>query len=128
MDVDLHHLLHLAKDAAEIAAAVHQGAQRERLDVQTKGGSWSNLVTQIDHEAERKLAEYIRANRPDDSILGEESARVSGTSGVQWVIDPLDGTTNFVHGYPHYAVSIGIEVEGRRCLGVVYDTANDHLY
>jgi len=124
---DLHQLLHMAKDAAEIAAEVHRGVRRERLDVQTKG-SIANLVTEIDHESERKLVAYIRANRPDDSILGEEGSSVAGTSGIHWVIDPLDGTTNFVHGYPHFAVSIGVEIHGKRALGVVFDTANDHLY
>ena len=128
MPVDVHQLLHLAKDAAEIAAAVHHNARRDRLDVQTKGGSIANLVTEIDRESERQLVAYIRLHRPDDSILGEEESQVAGTSGVHWVIDPLDGTTNFVHGYPHYAVSIGIEIDGKRVIGVIADTANDHLY
>src|ERR1700753_3727961 len=97
MSLDVHYLLHLAKEAAGIAGAVHHGARREQLDVRTKG-TLSNLVTEIDHEAERQLVEYIRRHRPADGIFGEEDARVAGSSGVQWVIDPLDGTTNFVHG------------------------------
>jgi len=61
-------------------------------------------------------------------VLGEEGALGQGTSGVRWVIDPLDGTTNYVYGYPAYAVSIAVEVGGRPEVGVVYDSAAGHLY
>ncbi len=63
----------------------------------------------------------IVAERPDDAILGEEGADRAGTSGVRWVLDPLDGTASYVLGYPGYAVSIGVEVDGRPAIGVVID-------
>ena len=72
-------------------------------------------MTQVDREAEALIAEAIKA-RPDDSILGEESTLIEGTSGFQWVIDPLDGTVNYLYNFPH-AVSIGIETAGEPVVG-----------
>jgi myo-inositol-1(or 4)-monophosphatase len=80
-----------------------------------------DLVTEIDQAAERAIVEGILADRPGDAILGEEGTDRSGTTGVRWVIDPLDGTASYVRGYPGYAVSIGIEVEGHPSVGVVVD-------
>jgi myo-inositol-1(or 4)-monophosphatase len=78
-------------------------------------------VTEIDKAGERAIVEGIRASRRNDAILGEEGTDRAGTSGVRWVIDPLDGTASYVRGYPGYAVSIGIEVDGRAAVGVVED-------
>ena len=80
-----------------------------------------DLVTEIDRAAERAIVEGIGAERPDDAILGEEGTDRAGTSGVRWVIDPLDGTASYVRGYPGYAVSIGVEVDGEPAVGVVVD-------
>jgi len=80
-----------------------------------------DLVTEIDKAAERAIVDGILAERPDDAILGEEGTDRSGTTGVRWVIDPLDGTASYVRGYPGYAVSIGIEVDGHPSVGVVVD-------
>ena len=120
-------LLSIARRAARAAARVHESAGRDRLGVRTKSSA-TDLVTEIDRESERQLVAVIRAARPRDAILGEEGSNVAGSSGVCWVLDPLDGTTNFVHGYPAHAVSVGVEIEGRRALGVVYDTFHDHVY
>ena len=70
----------------------------------------------------------IRTARPDDAVLGEEETNITGSSGVCWILDPLDGTTNFVHGYPAYAVSVGVEIDGQRVIGVVHDTSHDRVY
>jgi myo-inositol-1(or 4)-monophosphatase len=70
----------------------------------------------------------IRAARPGDAILGEEGTNITGRSGVCWILDPLDGTTNFVHGYPAYAVAVGVEIDGQRVMGVVHDTSHDRVY
>jgi myo-inositol-1(or 4)-monophosphatase len=78
-------------------------------------------VTEIDKAAEIVIVEGIAAARPDDAILGEEGTDRPGSSGVRWVIDPLDGTASYVRGYAGYSVSIGIEVEGRAAVGVVED-------
>ena len=72
--------------------------------------------------------ELIRRERRDDAIIGEEGAGFGGTTGVAWIIDPLDGTTNFVYGYPAHSVAIGIEIDGRRAIGVVRDTARNREY
>jgi myo-inositol-1(or 4)-monophosphatase len=64
----------------------------------------------------------IRTDRPDDAILGQEGTNVTGGSGVCWVLDPLDGIANFVHGYPAYVVSVGVEIDGQRVIGVVHNT------
>ena len=80
-----------------------------------------DLVTQIDREAERAIVEEIVATRPDDAIVGEEGTDRAGSSGVRWVVDPLDGTASYVLGYPGYAVSVGVEVGGEPAVGVVID-------
>src|SRR4030095_10459679 len=90
--------------------------------------SASDLVTEIDREAERELVKAIRAQRPNDEIVGEEGANLGGDSGVRWILDPLDGTTNFVHQYPAHSVAVGIEIDGRRVIGVVHDTFNNRVY
>jgi myo-inositol-1(or 4)-monophosphatase len=78
-------------------------------------------VTEIDKAAEVAIVEGILATRSEDAILGEEGTDRPGASGVRWIIDPLDGTASYVRGYPGYAVSIGIEVDGRPAVGVVVD-------
>jgi fructose-1,6-bisphosphatase/inositol monophosphatase family enzyme len=72
--------------------------------------------------------ERLRAVRPHDAILGEEGTLKEGTSGVRWVIDPLDGTTNYLYSYPAFAVSIGIEIDEQPQIGVVYDSSTGHCY
>ncbi|MFN8638531.1 MAG: inositol monophosphatase family protein [Dehalococcoidia bacterium] len=82
-----------------------------------------DLVTDLDRQVERLVVERLQAERPHDAVLGEESGAREGTSGVRWLVDPIDGTTNFVYGLPGYAVSIGAEVEGERAVGVIHDVA-----
>jgi fructose-1,6-bisphosphatase/inositol monophosphatase family enzyme len=79
-------------------------------------------VTEIDRAAERAIVDAIVAARPDDAILGEEGTDRDGTTGVRWVIDPLDGTASYVRGYPGYCSSIGVEVDGQPVVGVVADS------
>src|ERR1043165_2215097 len=93
----LKELRRIALEAARAGALVHERARRDALEVETKFSS-SDLVTEIDREAERQIVSVISAARPLDAILGEEGAQVAGSSSVRWIIDPLDGTTNFVHG------------------------------
>lgn len=121
-------LFEIAKRVASLAAAVHRRAMEEgRFNVDTKR-STCDLVTEIDREAERELVTAIRAARPNDGIIGEEGTNSSGSSGVCWVLDPLDGTTNFVHQYPAHSVAVGIEIGGRRVIGVVHDTFSNRVY
>lgn len=128
MKEELSELLELAKYAASLAAAVHRRAmEAARFKVDTKS-STSDLVTEVDRETERELVTAIRAARPDDEIIGEEGANFSGSSGVRWILDPLDGTTNFVHQYPAHSVAIGIEINEQRIIGVVHDTFSGRVY
>lgn len=124
---DLDELLSVALAAASRAAEVHGATSRAELRLEHKR-SPTDLVTQVDRDAEAVLVDTIRAARPRDGIVGEEGTDREGESGVCWILDPLDGTTNFVYGYPAYAVSIGVLVEGRRALGVVADTHRDLVY
>jgi myo-inositol-1(or 4)-monophosphatase len=128
MEEQLSELLELAKRAARAAADVHRCAiEKGRFEAQTKASS-SDLVTAIDREAEQALVTVIRAARPQDEIVGEEGANLRGDSGVRWILDPLDGTTNFVHRYPAHSVAVGVEIHGRRTMGVVHDTFNHRVY
>ena len=88
-----------------------------------------NLVTDADHAAERCVIDHLHAQFPTHGFLAEERGRIEqSTSPYLWIIDPLDGTTNFAHGYPAYCVSIGLEFRGRCVLGVVFDPSRDDLF
>jgi myo-inositol-1(or 4)-monophosphatase len=88
-----------------------------------------DLVTDADRQSEQAIIDTIRRNYPDHDILAEERGMESaGRSPYKWVIDPLDGTTNFAHGFPMYCVSIGLEHEGRMVLGVILDPTRQELF
>lgn len=87
-----------------------------------------NLVTDVDKASEKIILEIFASEFPDDAVLAEESGALQGTKPRRWLIDPLDGTTNFAHSYPFFCVSIGLEVEGKVMLGVVYDPIKDELF
>ncbi|MBI4042842.1 MAG: inositol monophosphatase [Deltaproteobacteria bacterium] len=91
----------------------------------------AGLLTEVDLESEEIIISEIRKTRPADAILAEESGIVSelrGESSFRWIIDPLDGTTNFAHGVPHFAVSIGVEYEGNVVSGVVFNPMTGELF
>jgi myo-inositol-1(or 4)-monophosphatase len=95
------------------------------LGVRSK--SRNDFVSEIDHMAEREIIETIRRSHPDHGFLGEESGRSGGDEFV-WIIDPLDGTTNFLHGFPVLAVSVAVQHRGRLEHGVVYDPMRQELF
>lgn len=88
----------------------------------------SDIVTIADKESERIIKDFIRTNFPDHAILSEESGETDGTTSYRWVIDPVDGTTNFFAGIPFWAISIGVEYRGRTEIGVVYLPATGELF
>lgn len=90
------------------------------LNTKTKS-STTDLVTDADLWSENRIAELLHAARPDDAIQCEEGTTVTGTTGVRWVVDPIDGTTNFVYGHPGFSVSIGAELDGEPAVGVIVD-------
>jgi myo-inositol-1(or 4)-monophosphatase len=117
----LEELLEVALVAAHGAAAILQERFGQvRADVQTKSSS-TDMVSEVDREAEAHITAILTERRPGDGLLGEEGAFHAGTTGVRWLIDPLDGTTNYLFGIPAYAVSIGVELDGVGVVGVVVD-------
>ena len=99
----------------------------EHLQVSLKGPA--NFVTAADRRAEEILCEELAAARPGYGFVGEEGGRREGTDRTHtWIVDPLDGTSNFVHGIPHFAISIGLERESTIVAGVVYNPINDELF
>jgi myo-inositol-1(or 4)-monophosphatase len=114
----------LARDAGPIALAYFRKISTEA--VESKGHL--DLVTQADKDVEAFLTARIRAVFPDDGVFGEEGAAHEGTSGRLWVIDPIDGTFNFVRGNDQWAISIGLHERGRPVFGVIYAPARDELF
>lgn len=97
-----------------------------RSDIHSKGPS--DFVTEVDRASEALIIEAIRSRFPDHSIMAEESAQGPLGDGITWIIDPLDGTTNFIHGFPFVAVSIGAWQDGNPLLGVVLDPIRGELF
>jgi myo-inositol-1(or 4)-monophosphatase len=90
--------------------------------------SATDLVTQIDRASERWLVQQLAQLRPGDAVLGEEGGDRAGTTGVRWIVDPIDGTVNFVLGLPQYAVSVAAEVEGQVVAGAVCNPATGETF
>jgi myo-inositol-1(or 4)-monophosphatase len=121
-------LLDLAVDVArEAAALVARGRATAADDVDRKS-SPTDVVTAVDRASEDLIVRRLLDRRPEDGTLGEEGAARPGTSGVRWVIDPIDGTVNFLYGLPVYAVSIAAEVDGEVRAGVVLNAATGELF
>jgi len=98
----------------------------DRLDIVTKAPN--DFVSQVDRQAEQIVIETLRDAFPAHGILAEESGAQGDETEYQWIIDPLDGTTNFLHGFPHFAVSIALRVRGRLEQAVVYDPVRQELF
>ena len=122
-----HDLLGLAWEAAGAAAAFLHHERPEALAVDTKS-SPTDAVTEMDRGAEARLINILLGARPTDGLLGEEGGERPGTSGVRWVVDPLDGTVNYLYRIPSWAVSVAAEVEGCSEIGVVVAPAIGEAY
>jgi myo-inositol-1(or 4)-monophosphatase len=120
-------MLNIAVRAARSAGEIilRSADKASHLAVDSKGKN--DFATEIDRLAEKEIISIIKAAYPEHSILAEESGEHAGNDFV-WVIDPLDGTTNFIHGFPQYAVSIALKYKGRIEIGVVYDPLRDELF
>lgn len=116
-------LLGLARDAAREAAALIRERRRGDVTVAATKSSDVDVVTQVDRESEELIRSRIRAARPGDGFLGEEGHDEPGSSGVRWIVDPIDGTVNFLYGIAQYAVSVAAERDGVVAVGVVLDVA-----
>lgn len=113
-------LLTIATTAAEATVDLLLDRVDGSVEVNEKS-STTDLVTEVDREAEALIVGIVTSNRPDDGIVGEEGTGIEGTTSVRWIIDPIDGTTNFVYGHPGFSVSIAVEIDGELAVGVVGD-------
>jgi myo-inositol-1(or 4)-monophosphatase len=122
-------LLNVMMKAARKAARqlVRDFGEVEKLQVSIKGPA--NFVTAADRKAEQTLRDELMTARPGYCFVGEEGGRIEGPDKTHtWYVDPLDGTTNFLHGIPHFAISIGLEREGTLIAGLVYNPVSDEMY
>ena len=124
---DLHPLAIVAWEAAQDAARFLHHDRPEDLQVQSKSTP-QDAVSDMDRGAEERIIDAILGARPDDGILGEEGGERVGTSGVRWIVDPLDGTVNYLYGQPNWAVSVAAEIDGAVEVGVIAAPALDEHY
>lgn len=123
-------LLEVAVEAAKcggvlLAERVRQGAEREVSSKSTP----TDLVSEADLASERAIRELLAARRPDDGFVGEEGDHVESTSGLSWVVDPLDGTVNFLFGLPQWCVSVAVrDAQGTILAGAIYDPNREQLF
>ncbi len=118
--------LEVAIAAAEAAGEVLRSGFGQEHQTEYKGEA--ELVTEADEEAERAIMEVLREAFPDYGILTEESGELEGEGDTRWIVDPLDGTTNYVHSLPYFCTSIALEREGQIVVGVVHDPMAEETY
>lgn len=118
--------LQVAVQAARAAGAVHLSHLGQEIKVRAKS-TFADLVTEVDAEAERVIREIILKAFPEHAILGEEGGQ-AGAGAFRWIVDPLDGTVNYAHGYPVFCSSVGFEMNGVRTVGAVFDPTRNELF
>jgi myo-inositol-1(or 4)-monophosphatase len=123
---DLSRELSLAVETAREAGALLRENFGRVHEVEFKGRI--NLVTEMDRRSERLIVDRLHAAYPDDDVLAEEGSGASRGAARRWIVDPLDGTTNYAHEYPVFSVSIALAIEGRPQVGVVYNPLLDEVY
>src|SRR5713101_4824216 len=111
---------------AREAGSLVMGYFRQRVKIEYKGAV--DLVTVADRKSEALILERIREQFPTHDVMGEEGARIETGSEYKWYVDPLDGTTNFAHGFPVFCVSLAVERLGQRIAGVIYDPTRDEMF
>ncbi|MCU1595306.1 MAG: inositol monophosphatase, partial [Frankiales bacterium] len=116
LDATLALATELAREAGALALSMRVGVE----ELASKS-SPTDTVTAADKAVEALLHSALASARPEDGLLGEEGASAAGTSGYRWVIDPIDGTVNYLYGIPQWAVSVGFEDASGTVVGVVYD-------
>jgi myo-inositol-1(or 4)-monophosphatase len=118
--------LETAVEAARTAGRYQRYRFASTLDIALKGDK--DLVTEVDRESERLVVAHILGAFPDHNIIAEEGEYLQGSSPFRWIIDPLDGTTNYAHGFPWFCVSICLESSGKLVAGVIYNPMHDELF
>ncbi|MEM8704854.1 MAG: inositol monophosphatase family protein [Actinomycetota bacterium] len=128
MSVDLRELLELAEATADVVGpALIAPDARADLGIDTKSSA-TDMVTAMDRWAESTIVDHLLAARPGDGVLGEEGANKDTSTGVVWIIDPIDGTTNFIRDLPGFSVSIAARVDGVDSVGVVHDPVRNERF
>ena len=132
----MHPMLNIAVKAARRAGSIINRAALDRTQLEIRAKRANDFVTQVDRSAESAIIDIVRQAYPDHAILGEESGALEGKPAAgaaakaeyRWIIDPLDGTTNFIHGFPQYCVSVALQHRGVIEHGVVYDPSKNELF
>ena len=127
ININLDNLTEIAKNAATIGSEIIKSNYNKIQRISSKGRE-GDLVTNIDLEVERKIKDYLIDQTPEISILAEESGKLNKLSDLMWCIDPLDGTTNYTHGYPFFGTSIGLVCKGIPILGAISVPYLNELY
>lgn len=125
---DLENLLDIARRLAVGAGTLIRSGRAQAAEQVAVKSTPTDVVTAMDHASERFLVAELARHRPEDGVLGEEGASREGTSGVRWVVDPIDGTVNYLYGLPWYAVSVAAEVNDVVSVGVVHNPENGELF
>ena len=127
----MHPMLNTAVKAARRAGSIINRAALDRTQLEVRAKGANDFVTQVDRAAEAAIIDILRKAYPDHAVLGEESGDLSAAGAnaeYRWIIDPLDGTTNYIHGFPQFGVSIAVQHRGATTHGVIYDPAKNELF
>jgi myo-inositol-1(or 4)-monophosphatase len=124
----MHPMLNIAVRAARRAGSIINRAALDGSGLEVRSKRMNDFVTKVDHASEEAIIETVRKAYPDHAVLAEESGNTAGSAEFQWIIDPLDGTTNFIHGFPQYCVSIAIRHRDALAHGVIYDPLKNELF
>lgn len=124
----MHPMLTIAVKAARRAGTVITRASQDLGALKVRSKTFNDFVSEVDHAAERTIIETLQDAYPDHGFIGEESGNQNVEAENVWIIDPLDGTTNFLHGFPQYCVSIALQQQGQLTQAVVYDPNRNDLF
>jgi len=124
----MHPMLNIAVKAARRAGAIINRASQDIGTLTIKSKNFNDFVSEVDVAAERAIIDTLKDAYPTHGFLGEESGSTSNESDFIWIIDPLDGTTNFLHGFPQYCVSIALQHKGEITQAVIYEPNRNDLY
>ena len=118
-------VIELCEEVGEFIRKENENFDRSKIE---QKDSFSNLVSYVDKEAEKRLVDALEKILPGSGFIGEEGTETKGTNEYQWIIDPLDGTTNFLHGLPIFAISIGLLKSDKTILGIVYEVSRQECF
>lgn len=124
----MHPMLNIAVRAARVAGNIIMRGYENRNDLKLEQKGEHDFVTQIDKEAEQAIIQKIQQSYPDHAFIGEESGNTGENAEYTWIIDPIDGTTNFIKGIPHFAISIALLHKGRLDQGLIFDPIRSELF